>query len=69
MDDPDLKDMDTKDIDLDKIFRTPTKEETVAMHDEFANRKIPIVHTESSMSYWWPQVKDLDVPQPRTICI
>ena len=69
MDDPDLKDMDTKDIDLDKIFRTPTKEKMTVTHDEFADRKIPIVHAESSMSYWWPQVKDLDVPQPRTICI
>lgn len=69
MDDQDLKDIDSKDIDLSKILRAPTKEEMAILHENFVNRKISTEQAESSMSYWWPKIKDLGVPQPYTICV
>ena len=34
--------------------------------DIMFNKKL---RNESSMSYWWPKIKDLDIPQPRTISV
>ena len=64
-----MKDANLKNIDLKKIIRPPTKEEMAILHENFVNRKISTEYAQTSMSYWWPKIKDLDVPQPYTICI
>ena len=56
--------MDSEDIG--NIIKT-NAETDKAESTEYRNRKIHSVYAESSMSYWWPKIKDLDVPQPRTI--
>lgn len=37
------------------------------LNDIYKNRPIPPLRAESSMDFWYPKIKDLDVPQPRTI--
>ena len=57
------------DLNLDNITKTHTREKITKSKNEYADMEIPVGHRESSMSYWWPKIQDLDVPQPRTICV
>ena len=50
--------------DVVKILESKSKEDLDYI---YKNRPLPPLRAESSMDFWWEKVKDLDVPQPRTI--
>ena len=54
--------------DIEGIIKAHVKEDLAAGRG-FHDRKIHPMYAESSMSNWWPKIKDLDVPQPRTIMV
>ena len=55
------------DGDIQDIIKASAEQESAELDHEYCDREIPTVHAESSMSYWWPKTRNLDVPQPRTI--